>query len=201
MDISPNMYSGIWGYSTFLFTMRTGCMLVVCAYWTLSDCERCDRDVTCRLQVSNLSGTESWKCVNFHTGTCGCMHSVVCITNVHVRFLWVYGNLFRWAVVYSANSKQSATSPKTIQALTVTQSTAQNTWWDDGDGWQPRQHMGLILDLMKTTWHKYRTKRTALETCTIPLQYYWHWCKHSIILGVFRWEKGEWTGEKAELGL
>lgn len=121
-----------------------------------------------------------------------CMHSHIMHANVGVNAcaqLVIHARELYF--VFQAKSKQSATSPKTSWALTVTQRTAENTCWDDGDGMQPRQHMGLILALMKTTWHKYRTKWTALETRAAPLQWCWHWRKHLIILGVSRQEKGE----------
>lgn len=61
---------------------------------------------------------------------------------------------------------------------TVTQRTVKNTCRDDEDGRRPRQHMVSILGLMKTTWHKYCTKRPTIGTCTIPLPCCCHWNKH-----------------------
>lgn len=135
--------------------MRTGCIWSVCGYRLRSGRERWDKDVT-----SGLASLQE--------------HPYMCT--------FVHNTCESRAEPYWANSKQSATSPKTSRAPTVTQRTAQNTCWDDGDGWQPRRHMGLIQALMKTTWHKYRTKRVALETRTIPLQRGWHWRKYFIIL-------------------
>lgn len=149
------------------------------------------------LQIAILSATFQGR--KTYVWELSYMHCIyVCYASVCVKSICSA----EWCSVYWANSKQSATSPKTSQALTVTQRTVQNTCWDDGDGWQPRQHMGLILALIKTTWHKYRTKRTTLETRTVPLQCFWHWHKHLIIPGVMREEKGEQKrGEKAEFGV
>ena len=46
--------------------------------------------------------------------------------------------------------------------------------------------------LIKTSWHKYRTKRPTLETGAVLPQCCWHLRKHLIILGILRLEKKKW---------
>lgn len=140
---------------------------------------------------SSLSGKKRWSFlrafVRLHVLTH--IHSACVLSYYVCAQAFVQLSCAELYPVYWENSKQSAISPQPSQALTVTQRTAQNTCWDDGDGLQPRQHMGLILVLMKTTWHKYRTKRPTLETCAVPLQRCWHRRKHLIILEVLRQEE------------
>ncbi len=202
-----NTYSGIRGYNSLLCYNQYRMYVISVLqnrYQAVKDGINA-RPADCH-PVSNLSGRESvCVCVcarafsHAHMSTCVYARKLVQVSVCVQAF--VHLSCAELCSVHWENSKQSATSPKTSRALTVTQRTAQNTCWDDGDGWQPRRHMGLILALMKTTWHKYRTKRTALETHAVPPQCCWHWRKHLIILEVLRRANGEQTcGAKAELG-
>lgn len=115
--------------------MRTGCIWSVCGHRLLSGSERRDKDVASRPASSsaNLWGEES---VCESIPTC----AYLCMTRVRA--------VLSCTQCTGSNSKAICHPlPKLARALTVTQRTAQNTCWDDGDGWQPRRHMGPILAL------------------------------------------------------
>lgn len=76
----------------------------MCAYWMLSDCERCNKDVTCRLQ----SCWQPFRCGKLKVCQLSCrdtrlhasMHAAVCITNAHVGFLRACKLLFSCVVLH-----------------------------------------------------------------------------------------------------
>lgn len=125
-------------------------------------------------QFANHSRKDGSKCVCKHpymnktecTHVCTCILIYKCLRMYMYEYMraFVHSSCAELYSVYEQNSKHSTSPPKSSQVLTVTQRTQHNTCWDDGGGWQPRQHMCLILALMKTTWHKYWTKRATPET-------------------------------------